>query len=57
MAPAGERKSLADRRWCICDILEIIWADVRPHLLVLHEQGVRSIDRKADLGDWLPLTE
>jgi hypothetical protein len=55
-APVAERGSLAELRGCFCEILEIIWAEVRPLLAALHRDGVRPADRKTDVGGWLPLS-
>jgi hypothetical protein len=56
LAPEQARANLSLRRSNFCEIIEIVWAEVRPHLLSLHQQGARPNDRRPiDPGGWLPL--
>lgn len=56
LAPEQARADLSVRRNNFCEIIEMVWAEVRPRLLSLHQQGLRPNDRRdVDLGGWLPL--
>jgi len=55
IAPEVIRPELATRRSAFCEILEMIWVEVRPHILKLHHEGMRPTGSTSDLDDRLPL--
>jgi hypothetical protein len=55
IAPENIRSQLATRRLAFCEILEIIWVEVRPQILKLHHDGMRPTGATSELDDRLPL--